>query len=72
MARHDDIGTPTGGGSREALIKEIDRDQRNEAVDELFDEARDLYWQAGGAGLTCQETDDSIKAIMRLCWERWQ
>ena len=74
MARHDDIGTPTGGADRSSLIKQIDRDQRDEAVRELYDEARELYWQAGGSvqhGFWSEEGDTAIQAVMRLCWERW-
>lgn len=70
--RHDDVGFPQGCSptKRDDLIKQIDRDQRDEAVAELFDEAQDIFWQAGGPSYDLQESD-AIKAVMRLCWERW-
>ncbi len=61
-------------GKQEDLARQIDRDQRDEAVLELFDEARELYWQAGGSiqpGFFSEEGDDAIRAVMKLCWERW-
>lgn len=72
----DDIGFPQGcsPSKRDDLLNQIDRDQRDEAVLELFDEARDLYWQAGGSvqsGFFSEEGDDAIRAVMKLCWERW-
>lgn len=73
MGRNDDVGFPrtiNAEGDRKKLIEEIDRDQREEAVNELFDEAQDIFWQAGGSSFDLQETD-AIKAVMRLCWERW-
>lgn len=73
---HDDIGCPRGcaPSKRDDLIQQIDRDQRDEAVRELYDEARELYWQAGGSvqhGFWSEEGDSAIQAVMRLCWERW-
>ena len=70
---HTDIGSPQTiwpEKDRKNLVDEIDRDQRDEAVNELFDEARDLYWQAGGQ-FDPQTEEDALKAVMRLCWERW-
>lgn len=61
-------------GKQEDLASQIDRDQRDEAVTELYDEARELYWQAGGSvqhGFWSAEGDDAIRAVMKLCWERW-
>lgn len=76
MGRHDDIGQPrtTNLEDRKKLCNQIDRDQRDEAVRELEDEARELYWQAGGSiqqSFWSAEGDDAIRAVMRLCWERW-
>jgi hypothetical protein len=51
-------------------IDQVDREQRDAAVDELFDEARNIYWQSGGQ-LDRETEENSIKAIMKLCWERW-
>lgn len=76
MGRHDDINQPRTSNlnDRDKLCDQIDRDQRDEAVLELFDEARDLYWQAGGSiqpGFFSEEGDGAIRAVMKLCWERW-
>ena len=75
MASKDDLGRLMGSYDEKAdskkLHAEIDRDQRNEAVNELYDEAQDIFWQAGGIGFASQETEDAIKAVMQLCWERW-
>lgn len=77
MGRHDDIGYPktiNPDGHRNDLCDQIDRDQRDEAVRELYDEASELYWQAGGSvqqGFWSEEGDNAIQAVMRLCWERW-
>lgn len=67
-----DINTHMGAteSKRDDLINEIRRDERDEAVNELFDEAQELYWQAGGTFVEANN-EDAIKAVMRLCWERF-
>lgn len=74
---NEDIGKPAGfdrDKARKDLISQLDRDERDEAVRELYEEARELYWQAGGSvqhGFWSEEADDAIQAVMRLCWEHW-
>lgn len=73
MGRHDDIGYPHALDDkkmRKDLIDQIDRDQRDEAVHELSDEAWELYLEASGSVVEHDERA-GIEAVMKLCWERW-
>lgn len=51
-------------------LTEEQKEEREGAVDELFDDAQMIFWQAGGSAIELQHPD-AIKAVMRLCWETW-
>lgn len=73
MGKHEDIGYPkttNPEGHRDDLLAQIDRDQRDEAVAEMYDEAVDIYWQASDS-LTPDIDEEGLKAVLRLAWERW-
>lgn len=74
MGRHDDIGyphAPDSEGQRTALCAEIDRDARNEAVEELYERAADIYYQAAESSVCCNVDEAGLKAALRLAWEAW-
>jgi hypothetical protein len=73
MGRHDDIGTPlvTNPNARVDLCAEIDRDARNEAVEELYEQAAEIYYQASESTVCCNVDEAGLKAALRLAWEAW-
>ena len=69
--KKDDIGEPSLG-ERARLLNEIEKDERDDDVEALFDEAKEMYADSTDSFTAMKLDDEALRNVMRLCWEEWR
>ena len=60
-------------GKKEDLAAEQARDERDDAVEALFDEAKEMYVDSVGSSFTLMMLDDeALRNVLRLAYEEWR
>lgn len=58
-------------GEREKLLSEIEKDERDDDVEDLFEEAKEMYADSTDSFTAMKLDDEALRNVMRLCWEAW-